>query len=105
DTQAEAWAAGVDVIAAHAQRRGLVAAFKLGMSEALRRGADIVVNLDGDGPHRPMYVPALIQPLLDREADIVLGVRPLSEARDVISPVRRHGNRVGSWLAGKALGI
>lgn len=105
DTQAQARTAGVDVIAAHTQRRGLVSAFKLGMSEALRRGADIVVNLDGDGQHDPGYVPSLVRPILTGEADIVVGVRPLSAAGEVISPVRRHGNRVGSWIAGKALGI
>jgi hypothetical protein len=104
-TQDEARAAGVDVIVAHTQRRGLVAAFKLGMSEALRRGADVVVNLDGDGQHDPHFVPGLVAPIIAGDADIVLGVRPLSEAREAISPVRRHGNRMGSWLAGKALGI
>ena len=105
ETQAEARAAGVDVIAAHMQRRGLVSAFKLGMSEALRVGADIVVNLDGDGQHDPHYVPALIEPILASQADIVVGVRPLSDSHHAISPVRRHGNRVGSWVASKTLGI
>lgn len=105
DTQARARAAGVDVIVAHVHRRGLVPAFKLGMSEALRHGADIVVNLDGDGQHDPTYIPALIAPILAHEADLVVGVRPLGEAKDTISPVRRHGNRMGSWLTGKALGM
>lgn len=105
DTQACARGAGVDVIVAHPHRRGLMAAFKLGMNEALRRGADIVVNLDGDGQHDPAYVPQMVAPILDRTADIVLGVRPLSAAKDVMSPVRRFGNRAGSWLTGKALGL
>ena len=105
DTQARARAAGVDVIVAHVYRRGLVPAFKLGVSEALRRGADIVVNLDADGQHDPSYIPDLVAPILAEEADIVLGVRPLGDAKDVISPVRRHGNRMGSWITSKALGL
>src|SRR3954449_10118178 len=46
DTHARAIAAGADVVCAHSRPRGLVEAFKVGVHEALRRGASIVVNLD-----------------------------------------------------------
>jgi Glycosyl transferase family 2 len=105
DTQDQARTGGVDVIVAHPHRRGLVAAFKLGVNEALRRGADIVVNLDGDGQHDPTCIPKMIGPIVERTADIVLGVRPLGDAKDEMSPVRRYGNQVGSWVTGKALGL
>jgi hypothetical protein len=104
-TREQALAAGADAIATHPQRRGLVAAFKNGVREALRRGASVVVNLDADGQHDPGCIPHLIEPILTREADIVLGVRPLAEAAGSISPVRRHGNRLGSWLACRVLGV
>ena len=79
-TQAAAIAAGVDAIAHHPRRRGLVAAFKDGVREALQRGAAIVVNLDGDGQHDPATIPRLIAPILAGEADLVLGVRPALDA-------------------------
>jgi glycosyltransferase involved in cell wall biosynthesis len=105
ETRQRAIAAGVDVIATHPQRRGLVSSFKEGVREALRRGASIVVNLDADGQHDPAFIPRLIEPIVAGEADIVLGVRPLAHAAGEMSPVRRQGNRVGSWIARRTLGI
>jgi glycosyltransferase involved in cell wall biosynthesis len=102
-TQAEAIAAGVDAIAHHPRRRGLVSAFQDGVTEALRRGASIVVNLDGDGQHDPGQIPALIAPILDNRADIVLGVRDLRTAE--MTTIRRHGNIVGTWVTRQALGL
>ncbi len=98
-------AAGVDAICVHPRPRGLVAAFKSGTSEALRRGAEIVVNLDADGQHDPGFIPRLIAPILDGDADIALGVRPLATASDDMTMVRRRGNQIGSWVAGRALGL
>jgi glycosyltransferase involved in cell wall biosynthesis len=102
-TQAAAIAAGVDAVAHHPTRRGLVAAFKDGAGEALRRGASIVVNIDGDGQHDPAEIPRLIAPILADRADIVLGVRDLATAE--MTPVRRHGNILGSWVTRHALGL
>ena len=102
-TQAEAIAAGVDAIAHHPTQRGLVSAFKDGVTEALRRGASIVVNVDGDGQHDPAQIPVLIAPILANRADIVLGVRDLGTAE--MTPLRRHGNIVGTWVTRRALGL
>jgi glycosyltransferase involved in cell wall biosynthesis len=104
-TRLRAAEAGADGICVHPRPRGLVAAFKSGTYEALRRGADIVVNLDADGQHDPGFIPRLIRPLLDGEADIALGVRPLSTPTDDMTLVRRRGNQIGSWVAGRALGL
>jgi len=45
---------------------------------ALERGADVVVMLHPDGQYDPGLIPHLVQPILAREADLVLGSR-LSE--------------------------
>lgn len=105
DTHARALAAGADAICVHNRSRGLVEAFKAGVHEALRRGASVVVNLDADGQHDPAFVPSLIAPILGGEADIVVGVRPLASSADEMTTVRRQGNRIGSWVAGRALGL
>ncbi len=92
-----AQAAGADRVVRHRRSRGLVGAFRSGVDAALALGADIVVHLDGDGQHDPSYIPRVVAPLLLGEADVVVGVRPLTEATE-ISPVRRRGNQAGSWL-------
>jgi glycosyltransferase involved in cell wall biosynthesis len=104
-TRERAFDAGADNVISHPQRRGLVAAFKAGTQEALRRGAHIVVTLDADGQHDPRQIPELIDPLLRMEADIALGVRPLANAHDGMSTVRRYGNLAGSRIASAVLGV
>jgi glycosyltransferase involved in cell wall biosynthesis len=94
--------AGADHVERHRTNRGLVAAFKTGMNAALATGADVVVHLDGDGQHDPRYIPRLVAPILLGEADVVLGVRPLADATG-LSPVRRRGNQLGSWVARRVL--
>jgi glycosyltransferase involved in cell wall biosynthesis len=96
-TAMAALAAGADRVQRHRRNRGLVAAFRNGMDAALATGADVVVHLDGDGQHDPRHIPRLVAPILAGGADVVVGVRPLTDATE-ISPVRRRGNRIGSWL-------
>ncbi len=43
--------------------------------EALQRGADVVVMLHPDGQYEPSLIPRMVQPILDGEADLVLGSR------------------------------
>jgi len=43
--------------------------------EALQRGADIVIMLHPDGQYESEILPRMVQPILDGEADMVLGSR------------------------------
>src|ERR1700722_11785230 len=43
--------------------------------EALRDGADIVIMLHPDYQYDPTKIPEMVEPILKREADIVLGSR------------------------------
>lgn len=52
--------------------QGYIAAIKAGFQHA--RG-DVVVTLDGDGELPPDAIPALVQPILDGQADMVQGAR------------------------------
>jgi len=45
--------------------------------EALQRGADVVVMLHPDGQYEPGLIPSMIQPIVEGEADLVLGSRLL----------------------------
>jgi glycosyltransferase involved in cell wall biosynthesis len=43
--------------------------------EALQRNADVVVMLHPDGQYEPALIPRMVQPILDGDADMVLGSR------------------------------
>ena len=93
DTAARAEAAGARVI-----RRPYTLGQGAGVKTGVRAAqGDIIVLIDGDGQHDPAYIPRLVAPILLGEADVVVGVRPLAESTD-ISPVRRRGNQIGSWV-------
>jgi len=55
--------------------RGVFHATQRGLAEA---GGDIIVTLDADGQHSPEEIPQLIKPILDGDADLVMGKRPTS---------------------------
>jgi glycosyltransferase involved in cell wall biosynthesis len=82
---------GADVIK-HSKNMGYGAAISSLFKEALKMGADVAVTLDGDGQHDPADIPRLIEPLVDGEADIVIGSRFLRE-KDIIEVPRYR--RVG----------
>jgi glycosyltransferase involved in cell wall biosynthesis len=62
--------AGALVIDIHG-RPGLGTVFRTGIERAMRRGADIVVNIDGDGQFQSGDIAKLIRPILDDQADFV----------------------------------
>jgi len=66
---------GVDHIIRHRNRKGLARAFRTGIDSCLRRGADIIVNTDGDNQYIGADIPKLIAPILEGRADIVVGDR------------------------------
>ena len=45
--------------------------------EALQRGADVVVMLHPDGQYEPGLIPSMVEPIVNGEADLVLGSRLL----------------------------
>jgi glycosyltransferase involved in cell wall biosynthesis len=75
DATAARAAAGGAAVVSHGVNRGLGKAFHTGISEALKRKADIVVNIDGDGQFAPEDIPRLISPVLKSEADFATASR------------------------------
>jgi len=63
--------AGADRVFSHKTNLGLGTTFKDGITEALKMGADIIVNIDADGQFNPNDIPRLIQPIIDNRADMV----------------------------------
>lgn len=59
---------------------------------------EIVVFLDGDGSDSVEGIPALVQPILDGSADLVVGARRPSEG-GALAPAQRVGNAIAArWL-------
>ncbi len=81
-TREAAHAAGAHVVR-HAINRDQGAALETGMRYALRRGAEIIIHFDADGQHRLEDIPALIEPIVRRRADVVLGSRFLGSAENI----------------------
>jgi glycosyltransferase involved in cell wall biosynthesis len=82
---------------------GLARGFQLGLEEALRLGADIIVNTDADNQYRGEDIPRLIQPILERRADIVVGDRGVASLAH-FSLLKRVLQRIGSRIVQLAAG-
>ncbi|MFW6068247.1 MAG: glycosyltransferase family 2 protein [Chloroflexota bacterium] len=96
ETVAVARRLGVDHIVQHGRNRGLAQAFQSGLDHALRLGADLIVNTDGDNQYAGHEIPRLITPVLDGEADIVIGDRqPHHNVH--FSAIKRWLQKWGSW--------
>ncbi|MHB8494833.1 MAG: glycosyltransferase family 2 protein [Casimicrobiaceae bacterium] len=78
-------------------KRGLAVAFMAGVDAGLALGADIIVNTDGDNQYCGGDVAALIAPIIEGRADVVVGGRPISTMRE-FSPVKKLLQRFGSWV-------
>jgi hypothetical protein len=70
------------VVASHAINRGQGDALRTGFEIALSEGADIVMTMDGDGQHRVEDMEKLVRPIVEGEADYVMGSRFLGEYED-----------------------
>ena len=61
-----------------------------GFVKALDMGAEAVVEMDGDLSHQPKFIPALLKPLEEKQADVVLGSRYMPGGKDVDRPFHRQ---------------
>ena len=71
--------AGVDHIVEFPRNRGLGYAFRAGFDACLKAGADIIVNTDGDNQYAGWDIAKLVKPIVDGQAEIVIGDRRTDE--------------------------
>ena len=57
--------------------RGLAVAFEKGLEYALKQGADIIVNTDGDNQYFGQDIKKIVEPLVNNHGDMVVGCRPI----------------------------
>lgn len=94
---------GVDHIVRHTTNKGLAEAFRSGLDACLRLDADIIVNTDGDNQYDASSIPDLIGPILDDEADMVIGNRQV-DTIEHFSWMKIQLQKVGSWVVRQASG-
>jgi glycosyltransferase involved in cell wall biosynthesis len=87
----------------HDINMGVGAAYKTGYKLCLNDGIDIIVTLHSDGQHDPKEIPKLIQPILDDQADYVLGSR-LKDDEIRMTWIRSTGNKFLTWCIKKLSG-
>jgi hypothetical protein len=63
------------LVASHVVNRGQGDALRTGFAIAQLERADIVINLDADGQYKPEEIEHLVEPIVEDEADFVLGSR------------------------------
>jgi dolichol-phosphate mannosyltransferase len=85
-------------------KSGLGSAYRAGFGWGLRAGYEFLVEMDGDGSHRPEQLPALLRGA--RDADVVLGSRWVSGGGAPNWAIRRQLlSRAGSLYARVALAL
>jgi len=86
---------------------GIGGAMQAGYQYAHEKGYDIAIQVDGDGQHNPKEIPKLLQTLVEREVDMVIGSRFIGDSKFKSSMMRRVGisifSRVISWIVGQKI--
>jgi glycosyltransferase involved in cell wall biosynthesis len=91
-------------VASLARNCGHGVALRLGYELAREHGATYLVTLDADMQWDPVEIPGVLQPLLDDQADFVIGSRALGAA-ETDDAVRHAGVRFFAWLVRLLTGV
>jgi glycosyltransferase involved in cell wall biosynthesis len=89
------------LVISHARNMGVGAAFNTGIERAIECGADIVVNIDGDGQFDPNDIPTLLHPIINGEAEFVTASRFIDKNLEPEMPLlKKWGNkRISSLIS------
>jgi len=87
------------IVLKHDCNQGVGGAMLTGFKKAMEIGAAIVVKMDGDNQMPVEYLPYLVRPILDNEADFTKGNRFIHSGAIMQMPLmRRIGNMALSFL-------
>lgn len=92
---------GINYVVNFKQNKGLAKGFMAGLDACLRNGADIIVNTDADNQYVGEDIEKLVRPILNGEADMVIGERPIDQTEH-FSPLKKKLQHLGSWVVRKA---
>ena len=88
---------GVHHVISHTSNQGLAKAFMTGIEACLKLGADVIVNTDADNQYNANDIPKLVEPILKKNADIVIGERPILQIEH-FSFVKKILQKLGSYV-------
>jgi len=94
---------GVDRIIRHKINKGLGISFADGVEVALKAGADILVNTDGDNQYPGKYIADLVKPIITDGAEVVIGDRQTAEIKHFSNKkkfLQKLGSAVVRYLSG-----
>ncbi len=94
---------GVDHIVRLTNNKGLASAFLAGLDACLKLGADVIVNTDADNQYNGQDIGVLVQPILEGNADMVVGDRQV-QTIEHFSPLKKKLQRLGSAVVRRASG-
>jgi glycosyltransferase involved in cell wall biosynthesis len=94
---------GVRHFVHHTRNMGLARSFRDGVDYALRHGADIVVNTDGDNQYPQERIGDLVMPVVLGDADIVIADRQTGTIEH-FSPLKKALQKLGSYVVNFAAG-
>ncbi len=97
-------ACGAQVIS-HKVNLGVGAAFQSAVQIALEQGADVLVGIDADRQFDPAEIPLLVAPILNGQADMVLGNRFQRGMPGNMPPLRYWGNQQVAKLVNSVSGL
>ena len=89
---------GADKVVSHKRNSGVGAAFMTGIRNAIMMNADIVVTIDADSQFDSKEIPDLVVPILNHQADVVIGSRFQGKAPKNIPKIKLLGNTIFSKL-------
>jgi glycosyltransferase involved in cell wall biosynthesis len=95
---------GADHVVVLLRNMGLARAFISGVDEALRQGADVIVNTDADNQYVAADIEKLVQPIINGSADYVVGARPIKKIEH-FSITKKILQRLGSWTVRSLSGV
>lgn len=103
NTALEAKNAGADYVISNPKNKGLAFTFQRAVDEALVYDADIIVNTDADNHYDQSKIPELVQPILEKKADLVIGDRVIQNLK--MKKFNKYGNLLGSWFICKFINL
>ena len=92
---------GVHHVVSFPHNRGLAAAYLAGLDASIKKGADIIVNTDGDNQYAGADIPKLVAPIVAGEAEVVVGDRQV-ETIAHFSRTKVRLQKLGSWVVRRA---
>lgn len=98
DATGQVATAGGASVVQHMISLGKGAALRTGCDIALERGCDVVTVMDADGQHRADDIPAVVRPLTEGRADLVLTYRSFTGEMP-------HAMRLGNWSLSSAFKV